>query len=141
MQYVDRLLNIDLPPRQSAFLWGAEEDGKDELFGRAFEHFIFMEIVAHNSYQDLDYVINFWRTKSGLEGDFVLGGGEVAIEAKSTNRVDKIDLRPLTAFMEEYSPRKALVVCNEKEERVHEKIRIMPWKKFLSDLWEGKIIH
>jgi hypothetical protein len=32
------------------------------------------------------------------------------------------------------------VVCNEKTERIYEKIKIMPWRIFLRDLWEGKII-
>jgi predicted AAA+ superfamily ATPase len=116
------------------------EEEKGELFGKAFEHFILMEIAAHNSYNELDYEINFWRTKSGLEVDFVLGGGEVAIEVKGTTHVKKRDLRPLTAFIEEYSPRKALVVCNEREERVHGRIRIIPYRKFLRDLWGDKII-
>jgi predicted AAA+ superfamily ATPase len=114
---------------------------KGELFGKAFEHFIFMEIAAYNSYNELDYPINFWRTKSGLEVDFVLGGGEVAIEVKGTARVEKRDLRPITAFIDEYSPRKAIVVCNEREERVHGQIRIMPYQNFLHDLWTGKIIR
>ena len=116
------------------------EEKKGELFGKAFEHFILMEIAAHNSYNELDYEINFWRTKSGLEVDFVLGGGEVAIEVKGTTHVKKRDLRPLTAFIEEYSPRKALVVCNEREERVHGRIRIIPYRNFLRDLWGDKII-
>ena len=117
------------------------EEEKGELFGKALEHFIFMELSAHNSYNELDYEINFWRTKSGLEVDFVLGAGEVAIEIKGTNRVDKRDLRSLITFMEEYSPRKSMVVCNEREERVYKEIQILPWRKFLYDLWEGKIIH
>ena len=116
------------------------EEEKGELFGKAFEHFILMEIAAHNSYNELDYEINFWRTKSGLEVDFVLGGGEVAIEVKGTTHVKKRDLRPLTAFIEEYSPRKALVVCNEREERVHGRIQIIPYRNFLRDLWGDKII-
>ena len=116
------------------------EEEKGELFGKAFEHFIFMEIAAHNSYNELDYEINFWRTKSGLEVDFVLGRGEVAIEVKGATRVEKRDLRPLNAFIEEYSPRKALLLCNEREERVHGRIRIMPYRNFLRALWEGKII-
>ena len=117
------------------------EEEKGELFGKAFEHLIFMEIAAHNSYRELDYEINFWRTKSGLEVDLVLGGGEVAIEVKGSTRVEKKDLRPLMAFIEEYSPRKALVVCNEREERIHGQVRIMPYGKFLRDLWEGSIIE
>ena len=54
--------------------------------------------MAHASYSELDYAVQFWRTKSGLEVDFVLGEGEVAIEVKGTSRVDNRDLRPLVAF-------------------------------------------
>ena len=113
---------------------------RGELFGKAFEHFIFMEIRAHSSLRELNYAINFWRTKSGLEADFVLGDGQVAIEVKGTHRVERNDLRPLMAFKDEYSPRQTLVVCNERVERIHERIRIVPWRAFLRDLWEGKII-
>lgn len=116
------------------------EEEKGELFGKAFEHLIFMELSAYNSYNELDYEINFWRTKSGLEVDFVVGGGELAIEVKGTSRIDKRDLRSLSAFIEEYSPRKAIVVCNEREERLHGKIRITPWHKFLRELWAGKLL-
>ena len=114
---------------------------KGELFGKAFEHFIFMEVSAFRSYQELDFAINFWRTRSGLEVDFILGDGEVAIEVKSTDQVTKRDLFPLTVFIEEYSPAKAIVVCNERKERIYEQIRIMPYRKFLNDLWHGKIIQ
>jgi predicted AAA+ superfamily ATPase len=114
---------------------------KGEVFGRAFEHFVFMELTAHSSYCELDYEINFWRTKSGLEVDFVLGDGEVAIEVKGSNRVDNRELRPLKAFVEEFSPKLAIVVCNEREQRVVDQIRIMPWRQFLTELWEGRIIN
>ena len=89
---------------------------------------------------ELDYEINFWRTKTGLEVDFILGGGEVAIEVKGTSRIDKKDLRSLVSFMEEHAAGKAFVVCNEQKERVYGHIRIIPYKQFLNDLWEGKII-
>lgn len=115
-----------------------EERG--EHFGRAFEHFIFMELRAHRSLSELHYAINFWRTKSGLEADFVLGDGQVAIEVKGTQRVERSELRPLIAFREEYAPRQVIVVCNERMERVHDGIRILPWRVFLRELWGGKII-
>jgi len=117
----------------------AEEKGA--LFGKAFEHFILMELCAYSSYRNKDFEINYWRTKSGLEVDFVLGSGEVAIEVKGASRVDKRDIRPLYAFIDRYAPRKSIVVCNEREERIHEKIRILPWKRFLNDLWMDEIIH
>ena len=117
----------------------SEERG--ELFGKAFEHFIFTEIAAHSSYSELDYKINFWRTKSGYEVDFILGEGMVAIEVKGTNYVENREMRPLNAFIDEYAPQKALVVCNEKVERVHGLIKILPWRKFLKYLWGGRIIN
>lgn len=116
----------------------AQERG--EWFGKALEHFILIEIRAHRSLRELDYPIRFWRTKSGLEVDFILGNGEVAIEVKGTDRVDRHDLRPLLAFRDEYAPRETLVVCNERVERIYEGIRILPWRNFLQNLWGGKII-
>ena len=65
-------------------------------FGCAFEHFVLQEIVAARGYQEKDFPIQFWRTKTGLEVDFVLHRGEVAVEAKG--RVRRGDLRPMRAF-------------------------------------------
>ena len=116
------------------------KEEKGEMFGQAFEHFIFMELSAHRSYSEFDYDINFWRTKAGLEVDFILGGGKVALEVKGTSRVDPRDMKSLLAFVEEYSPRQAFVVCNEKARRVHRGITIIPWREFLQDLWNDRIL-
>jgi uncharacterized protein len=113
---------------------------KGEQFGKGIEHFILMEILAHRAYRELDYDVNFWRTKSGLEVDFILGQGQVAIEVKGTSRVDNTDLRPLKAFIQEHRPARALVICNERAPRVHEGIRILPWRDFLKMLWHGEVI-
>ncbi|MBM3403407.1 MAG: ATP-binding protein [Bacteroidetes bacterium] len=116
------------------------EEEKGEAFGKAFEHFILMEIMAYNSYHEVDFDINFWRTKSGLEVDFILGQGEVAIEVKGTNRVEKRVIYPISVFSQEFRPKISLIVCNERTERIVDGIRIVPYRIFLSDLWEGKII-
>ncbi|SPD71823.1 conserved hypothetical protein [uncultured Desulfobacterium sp.] len=73
---------FDLSPVISLTSRGRVEPGS-ELFGRAFEHFIWMEITAHASYSEQFYPISFWRTSSGFKVDFVLGDHEVAIEVKS----------------------------------------------------------
>jgi len=116
------------------------EREKGEEFGRAFEHFIFMELNAYRSYSEADYSINFWRTKSGTEVDFVLKGGEVAVEVKGINNVDKTDLRGLNVFVDEFSPRKAFLVCNESRPRLVGKIKVLPWRDFLAELWDGKVV-
>ena len=111
-------------------------------FGQALEHFVLMELVAHRSYAESDYPIRFWRTKSGLECDFVLGReGEVAIEVKGTDNVRSGDLKGLTAYMDEHRPRSAIVVCNETAPRqTATGIRLLPWQDFLARLWDKEII-
>jgi len=116
------------------------EEEKGEEFGRAFEHFLLMEILAYRSYSGQDFTINFWRTKTGLEIDFILARGEIAIEIKGANHIDKRDLNALVAFAEEYSPKRNFLVCNEKERRLHGKIEILPWSNFLQELWAGNVL-
>jgi predicted AAA+ superfamily ATPase len=116
------------------------EAERGEEFGKALEHYVLMELRAHSSYKEMDYPIHYWRTKSGLEVDFVLGAGEVALEVKGKSRVDPRDLRSLSRFVEEYSPQTAIVVCNEARARIRDGIRIMPWAEFLRELWSGGIV-
>lgn len=112
-----------------------------ELFGNAFEHFIYHEIYSHSNYSGLDYEISYWRTASQLEIDFVLGKNEVAIEVKSSDNVTNRHLRGLKAFMEEYTVKHAIVICNEKLPRKQGDIWILPWQVFLEKLWAGELIN
>ena len=107
-------------------------------FGRAFERFILLEIVAFRSYRERDFPIEFWRTKTGLEVDFVLGGGEVAVEVKS--RVRSRDLRPMRAFREEFRPRRAIIVTAENDRRRVDGIDVIPYGRFLERLHAGEIV-
>jgi predicted AAA+ superfamily ATPase len=113
---------------------------RGEQFGKALEHLILMEIRAHRSMKELHYPIHYWRTRSGLEVDFILGDGEVAIEVKGAGQVDARDMRALKSFASDYRPRKAIVVCNEQSERIHDGIEVLPWRSFLTKLWNGDVL-
>ena len=112
-------------------------------FGRALEHFILMELLAWRAYRECDVPVRFWRTKSGLECDFVLGrGGAVAIEVKGGARVRREDLKAMRAYVEEHRPRHAIVVCNEEVPRqAGDGIRVLPWQRFLEQLWANEIVE
>lgn len=116
-----------------------------EEAGNAFEHYILTELKAYIGLKELDIPLNYWRSKSGLEVDFVLEHGKVAIETKISSNIDLSDLRGLVAFCEDYHPRHALVVCQAARKRViatigKTNIEVLPWKDFLKNLWEGKYI-
>jgi predicted AAA+ superfamily ATPase len=120
---------------------GRVEKGS-ELFGRAMEHFIYMEILAHLGYSELNYPISYWKTASGFEVDFVLGDHEFAIEVKSAFMVGNRHLKGIRAFKEEYSARKYIVVSMDpKPRKTADGIDILPWNIFLDRLWEGKYFH
>ncbi|MFH1847444.1 MAG: AAA family ATPase [Candidatus Omnitrophota bacterium] len=116
------------------------KEARGAEFGKAFEHFILMEMMAYRSYKEKAFNINFWRTKAGCEVDFILGDAEIAIEIKGSSRVDKNDLTGLSSYMDEYKTRRNILICNEREKRVHGKIEILPCKHFLTELWNGKIL-
>lgn len=116
----------------------AEEKG--ELFGKAFEHFIFMELNAFKLYNDYDFEINFWRTKYGEEVDFILNSGEIAIEVKGSSNISNQHLKGLIKFKELHNTRKSILVCNEKTPRITRDIEILPVRVFLAKLWNGDII-
>ena len=113
--------------------------------GNSFEHFIFMELIAYKNYQRKRFDITYWRTKTGLEVDFILGDGDIAIEVKISKLVHKQDLKGLIAFCEEHNPKSAFVVSQDPSRRVLDinettQIHIIPWREFLSMLWSGLVI-
>jgi predicted AAA+ superfamily ATPase len=109
-------------------------------FGKAFEHFILMELRAYQAYREPEMPITFWRTSSGQEVDFILGDKQAAIEIKS-GKVHAGDLRGLQALSADGPVKKTMVVCAEKEpRRIAGGIEILPWREFLSRLWGGNII-
>ena len=131
---------FDLSPVIHLSRRGKVEPGS-ELFGRAFEHFIWMEITAHAAYSELFYPISYWRTASGFEVDFLLGDHEVAVEVKSTAIANMAHLKGLRRFREEYTVRKTVLVSMDERPRLTEdKIEILPWQVFLERLWSGAII-
>lgn len=112
-----------------------------ELFGKAFEHFIFQELTAHSHYSGKKYPVTFWRTASQFEVDFVLGDHEAAIEVKGTGLARPHHYRGLLAFNEEYRTKHSIVVSLDLRPRLTKnKVEILPWKEFLDRLWSGRII-
>jgi len=110
-------------------------------FGKAFEHYILMELKAYQSYRNPDLQISFWRTSTGREVDFILGEKELAVEIKGSSRVHEGDIRSLQALIEDGPVKKCCLVCLEKQPReVTRNIEILPWPMFIERLWNGELI-
>lgn len=120
-------------------------DLKGQAAGQSFEHFILMELQAYLGYSRKNTEISYWRTKTGLEVDFILGDAKVAIEVKISEQVHQQDLKGLISFCEEHPRVRPVVVSQDKHARKLElnselSIDILPWALFLQQLWAGEII-
>jgi len=108
-------------------------------FGKAFEHYILMELKAYQSYRNPDMPITFWRTSTGREVDFILGDKELAIEIKGSSRIHEGDIGSLQALLEDGPVKKCCIVCLEKQPRqLTKNIEAVPWQMFIERLWYGE---
>ncbi len=113
-------------------------DAAGEIDGPALETFFLQELLACNAYHQLGYTLFYWRTRSGLEVDFILYGerGVKAFEVKLATKVQRDDVKGLRAFLTDYPMAKAhLVYCGERLMSEGE-IAILPISHTVKHLYE-----
>lgn len=113
---------------------------KSELFGRAFEHFIALEIRAFLSYCKVNMPLQYWRSTSHFEVDFIIGT-ILALEVKSTDLVTDKHLKGLRALKEEGLIKIYGIISLDTNDRItSDGIYIWSWKSFLLKLWSREFI-
>ena len=89
-----------------------------ELYGKAFENWVFHELRAHNAYSEAFATLSYWRLASGIEVDFIVNDMEVAIEAKATAKVTSDHLKGLRSLVQDHPRiRRRAIVCLERQSR------------------------
>ena len=112
-----------------------------ELYGKAFENWVFHELGAHNAYAETFAALSYWRLASGIEVDFVVNDMQVAIEAKASAKITADHLRGLRALAQDH-PRigRRMIVCLErKSRRTDDGILILPATEFCERLRAGDL--
>lgn len=111
-------------------------DRDEEIEGAAFEGLVAQHLRAWIAYSKTDCKLYYWRTRKGVEADFVVYGesGFWAVEVKNTTRVRPQDLRALRAFREDYPEAEALLVYRGVERLRIDGIWCLPGEGFLRAL-------
>jgi len=111
-------------------------DRPEEIDGVALEGLIIQHLRAWNAYRNNEYEIFFWRSRGGVEVDFVLYGpnGIFAIELKNSNRIRPDHLRSLTEFRHDYPQSKAIFLYRGNEKLMINDILCLPCDEFLKAL-------
>ncbi len=111
-------------------------DQEAELESPALEGLLAQHLRSWVQAQREPHQFCFWRTKSGVEVDFVIYGpkGFWSIEIKRGRDVHPADLKGLKSFCEEYPEAKPLFLYLGKHRLVKDKILCMPLEEFLLQL-------
>lgn len=110
-----------------------------DLYGRAFEHWIALELRCYLSYHRIHESLSFWRSQSHHEVDFLVGETH-AFEVKATNQIKQDDFKGLIALAEENIFEKYYLISHDPIPRIVNNIICLPWLDFIEQLWSNKII-
>lgn len=111
-------------------------DKPEKIAGGALEGLVAQNIKTWISYTSGKNELFFWRTKSGLEVDFIIYGEHVfaAVEVKSAKKIKPEYLRGLKAFCSDYPQAKAILLyCGEQRLKI-DGVLCLPCREFLLGL-------
>jgi predicted AAA+ superfamily ATPase len=112
---------------------------RSESHGRALEHLVFLELRSYLDTRRSEETLTFWRTRTGLEVDFVIGD-RIGIEVKAGGHVTRRDTHGLLALAEEVDLKRRIVVATERQRRLTDDgVEVVPVEDFLRDLWGGAL--
>jgi predicted AAA+ superfamily ATPase len=110
-------------------------DRPEEIEGQALEGLVAQHLKAWISYSGERRDLFFWRTRSGVEVDFVVYGKEIwALEVKNDKKIHPGDLRGLRSFKEEYPMSKTLLLYRGKDRLMKDGVLCLPCNDFLRRL-------
>jgi predicted AAA+ superfamily ATPase len=121
---LDRTLDIPLRPGTYAF-------------GRAFEHFVILEMHRLNSYFRKNFRFYHLLTKDGAEIDLLIerpGKPLALVEIKSADEVSPRHIRTLERFAKEMSDVEAFCLSRDPQPRRVDSVQVLPWAVGLDKL-------
>ncbi len=111
-------------------------DRPEEIDGAALEGLVYQHLRAWIAYRTDDIRLQFWRTRTGFEIDFVLYGSAcfIGLEVKNSGRVRPEDLKGLKAFSRDYPEAQVILLYRGEEVLLIDGIPCIPCGLFLQAL-------
>ncbi|MEK7790598.1 MAG: DUF4143 domain-containing protein, partial [Deltaproteobacteria bacterium] len=106
-------------------------------FGKAFEHFLIIEIDRLNQYFKKDYRLSYLRTKDNAEINLIIerpGEPTALIEIKSNDHIDERDSRTLERFLKDFKNAEAFIFSRDPHKKKIGNILAIPWREGLKEL-------
>ena len=111
-------------------------------YGRAFEHFIILELIRLNFYYETKFQFSYLRDKNGNEIDVIVqkpSGEEILVEIKSAARTKKEHGKTLEKFLKLWDrPCEAQIWSQDPKNRKIGSISHLHWKSAINKLFQSK---
>lgn len=118
---IDKTLDVPLHPRTYEY-------------GRAFEHFLILEIFKLCQYREKDESLFYLQTKDGMEVDLIIqrpGKNCLFLEIKSTNQVSDVDCSALNKICKGLDNVRPIVVSLDTHAKLLSNVQAYHWQHFL----------
>ena len=111
-------------------------DRPEEIDGMALEGLVLQHLRAWLDYSGERNALYFWRTRSGVEVDFIIYTPRefVAIEVKNAAKVKSSDLAGLKAFRQDYPECRTVILYRGRQQMVVDGILTVPVERFLKEI-------
>ncbi len=111
-------------------------DQASEIDGQSLEGLVAQHLRAWIDYTKTEHKLYFWRTKSGLEVDFIVYGelGLWAIEVKNNQHIHPANLKGLKNFKEDYPEATCILLYRGENPILQDNILCIPADQFLRGL-------
>ena len=111
-------------------------DLQSEIEGAGLETLFFQSLRAINDYYELDYQLYYWRTRTGVEVDFIVYGekGFFAFEIKRSKTVFRQDAKGLFSFQADYPEATLFLVYGGRKSYYFGEIEVVPIDRLLEKL-------
>ena len=96
-----------------------------------------MAYLHYRAYKQ-DHELQFWRSPTGDEVDFVIDS-DIAIEAKSSRHIGERQAKGLTVLSSLKALKRQIIVCRESRPSRIGRVEVLPWRHFVEELWAGDI--
>ncbi len=115
-------------------------DRQSEIEGHALEGLVAQHLRAWIDYGNEQNQLAFWRTRSGVEVDFIVYGPADfwAIAVKNSKQVRDEDLRGLRTFGEDYPESRLILAYRGSERLLRKGILCIPCAEFLAHMRPGQ---
>ena len=115
-------------------------DRPEEIDGVALEGLVHQHLRAWLDYSGERNALYFWRTRSGVEVDFIVytPAEFVAIEVKNAAKIRTEDLAGLKAFKHDYPESRTLLLYRGRQQTIVDGILIVPVERFLKGIVPNK---